>query len=216
MKAVFAERFYYTTVDNRRMYARIRRSPDQRFYALFISSSLITILHKLVKLSLAIHFPEMVLDCSRNPGQQVSCEQLIEMYVETYAHFRETKLPLGPQIILDKQLDYPHFLTLTIQEKLLAYHEIAHFLNGDLETDADDVQKLSADYPNINYQREHYADLVGFGLLLREEKIFDKVTKQDRIRMLFALINLFGILYDLQGPETSDYPHPYNRLLCII
>lgn len=137
------------------------------------------------------------------------------MLAETYAHFRLTKLPLGPLIILEENLDFQHYLTLTTQEKLLAYHEIAHFLNGDLEPDANQ-QKLSVDYPNLSYQREHYADLVGFALLLREEKYYGEVSEQDRKRILLALIGLFKVQYDLQGPETKDYPHPFNRLLIII
>jgi hypothetical protein len=141
--------------------------------------------------------------------------QLIEMLAETYVHFRVTKLPLGPLIILEKKLDFQHYLTLTTQEKLLAYHEIAHFLNGDLELDAG-LQKLAADYKNLSYQREHYADLVGFALLLREEKYYGPVSEQDRYRILLALISLFKVQYDLQGPETKDYPHPFNRLLVII
>lgn len=70
IQAEFAAQFHYTTADNRRMYARIKRSPDQRFYALFISSSLITILHKLGKLELAVHYPGRVVSCSRYPDEK--------------------------------------------------------------------------------------------------------------------------------------------------
>jgi len=212
----FAERFYYTTVDNRRMYAQIKRSPDKRFYALFISSSLITILHKLGKLMLAACFPNRVVSCSRYPDEKVNRKQIVGMLAETYGYFKETKLPLGPMIILEGSVELEHRKTLAIQEKLLAYHEIAHVLNGDMEADADENQILSSDYPNLSYQREYYADRIGFGLLFREERHYGSLDEKSKISILSALITLFHIQYDLQGAETTLYPHPHDRLFAII
>jgi hypothetical protein len=211
----FLSRFYWTTIDNRHMFARIKRSPDMRFYALFVSSSLITILTKLGKLELALHYPEYVLSCSRFPEEKVTKLQVAEMLAEVYIHFRETKLPLGPLIILDKRLDFLHFLTLSIQENLLIFHEMAHFLNGDLEDDCAN-QKLSDEYPNLSYQREYYADFVGFGLLLRQQKYMGKVDLEERFRILLALIKLFKVQNDLNSSATENYPHPLDRLAAIV
>jgi len=207
--------FYFTTIDNRYLNPCIKRSPDGRFYAIFINSSLINILHKLGKLKLAVQRPDLVEFCSRIPEKPFSRIQMAELYAENYIHFKYTKLALGPQILLNRSLDFVHYQILTIQEKLMVFHEFGHFLNGDLEEKIE-KRKLSYEYPNHSYQREHHADLVGFALLLRMEKHFGQITPEDRFRILLALIDLHVIQHDIQGGETKDYPHPLNRLTTVI
>jgi|GEM_PF-6679702 len=211
----FAKRFYFTTIDNRTTNASISRSPDGRFYGVFIFSALITALHRLGKLELAVLFPEEVFSCSRFPGESATREKMVEIYAEVHSHFLETKIPLGPQVLLNEPLNSQHMFKLDIQEKLILFHEVAHFLNGDLKFGANE-QYLAPQFPNQSYQREHLADVIAFGLLLRQLKLSGPVTREYRYLMLMCLINLHQIQHEIQGIETADYPHPLNRMGVVI
>lgn len=211
----FEQRFYFTTIDSRHVRANIRSYKDGRFFAVFVYSSLITAIHRLGKLEMAMFFPEMVEYCSRYPGAKVTRQQMIEIYAEVYAHFMETKIPLGPQILLHNKINFKHLFTLKIQEQLIVYHEIAHFLNGDLKKDPNQ-QMLVAPFPNLGYQREHMADIISFGMLLRQIKYEGKLTRELRYTILLAVINLYKIQHIIQGIETEEYPHPLNRMSVII
>lgn len=214
-RPIFRERFCFSTIDNRYLKANIRRSNDGQFYVVFINSILITAMARLFKLELAIRNPDQVHSCSRYPGQKLSSSQFQEIYNEVLAHFRETKLPFGPQILLNEPLNTAHLTMIGLKERLIVFHEIAHFLNGDLEDDCD-VQKLIKPYPNLNYQREHLADLIGFGLLLRQFKIDGKLNMVNRYQALLALVDLQQLQHVIQGIETDEYPHPLNRMSHVI
>src|SRR5690606_34057799 len=167
VRANFIERFHFTTVDNRVLNASIMRSKDGRFYGVFVYSALITVLHRLGKLELACHFPEQVEFCSRFPGEPANRRQMVEIYAEVYVYFTTTKLPHGPQVLLKEPLNSQHLQKLHVQELLIIFHELAHFLNEDLKAHTAN-RKVISPFPNQSYQREHLADIVGFGLLLRQ------------------------------------------------
>lgn len=211
----FEARFYFTTIDNRVLNASIKRSPDGRFYGVFIYSALITVLHRLGKLELAFLFPDQVAFSSRFPGQKVTRRQMIEVYAEVYTYFTMTKLPHGPQVLLKEPLNSQHLLKLNIQEFLIMFHELAHFLNEDLSPDFKD-RKVITPFPNQSYQREHLADIVGFGLLLRQFSFAGPVTRELRYLFLICLIDLSKVQHQVQGIETAAYPHPLDRMSVVI
>jgi hypothetical protein len=211
----FLERFYFSTIDNRHLKANIRRSNDGRFYAVFVNSILVTAMTRLFKLELAIKNPEQVHSCSRHPGAKLTSKQFREIYQEVLAHFHETKLPLGPQVLLEEPLNSAHVIMLGVKERLIVFHEIGHFLNGDLEDNCEEKELLSP-YPNLCYQREHLADLIGFGLLLRQFKVEGKLTMLNRYQALLAVVDLQQLQHIIQGIETEKYPHPLNRMSHVI
>jgi hypothetical protein len=215
LREPFETRFYFTTIDNRALNASITRSPDDQFYSVFIYTSLITALHRLGKLELAMHFPESVDSCSRCPGEQVTREKMTDIYLEVYEYFKETKIPHGPQVLLKDPLNSHHLLKLDIQEKLIIFHEIAHFLNGDLNKNPSERPLFDA-FPNLDYQKEHLADIVGFALLFRQFKHSSSLTRELRYYILIALIDLFKMQHLIQGIETEKYPHPLNRMQHVI
>lgn len=208
----FENFFYFTTVDNRYINASIKRSPDKRFFAVFINSSLITLLHRYGKLEYAVRRPEDVKFCSRFPNRLPTHSELIEMLAEMHCYYTETKLAHGPFILLGGVSSICHCLRLNIQEKLLLYHEIAHFLNGDLFDNVVSQKPLSTFENNLSYQREYLADLLGFGLYIRELKYNDILNTNTRHSALYALISMYQIQHGLQGIETARYPHPLNRM----
>lgn len=211
----FIEHFYFTTIDNRHMNASVKRSPDKRFYGVFLNSSLITLLHKFGKLDFAVLDPDCVVFCSRFPDSKPVKQDLVEMFAEMYITYSHFKLPLGPQLILNKRMSGVHLLRLREQEQLLLFHELGHFLNGDLSEDRD-AQRLAPTFPNIHYQRECLADLAGFALLLRQYLIKGKVTLEIRQHLLYSVISMYSIQHGLQGDETDKYPHPLDRMCQVI
>ena len=215
LATAFRERFSFSTIDNRRLNASIRRSADGRFYAVLVNSTLITAMARLGKLDYAILHPDQVHSCSRFPGKPGTHEQYREIQREVYAHFLATKLPLGPQLLLNNPLNQVHLTMLGIKENLIVYHEIAHFLNGDLEPGAEQRPAI-APFPNAAYQREHLADIVGTGLLLRQMRHQGTLDARRRYQLILALIELFQLQHDIQGIETERYPHPLNRMSVVI
>lgn len=215
VQASFESRFHFTTIDNRVTNASIKRSPDGRFYGVFLYSSLITVLHRLGKLELACHYPDQVDFCSRFPDQKPTRKQLIEIYAEVYAYFSVTKLPHGPQVLLKEPLNSQHLLKLKVQEFLIIFHELAHFLNEDLKPGFEDREIISS-FPNQSYQREHLADIISFGLLLRQFGHTAPITREQRYLFLMCLIDLFKVQHQIQGIETAVYPHPLNRMSVVI
>jgi hypothetical protein len=211
----FENRFYFTTIDNRGLNASIKRSNDGRFYGVFVYSALITVLHRHGKLRLSIAYPESVKFCSRFPNKPATRKMMVEIYAEVYHYFLATKLPHGPQVLLSESLNNVHLQRLDIQEKLIIFHEIAHFLNGDLNSNVADRQ-LIPPFDNSSYQREHLADIVGFALLLRQFKHTESLTREMRYLILLCLIDLFNVQHEIQGIETSVYPHPLNRMSMVI
>jgi hypothetical protein len=211
----FLNRFYFTTIDNRYARANIRRSNDGKFYGVFVNSNLITGFHKLGKLQISIFFPQAVDSCSRYPGQKVSRKQMIEIYSEVYLHFSETKIALGPLVILREPFNRAHLYNLKLQEQLIIFHEIGHFLNGDLESNQENREVFDG-YQNASHQREHLADVIGFGLLLRQLEYHKLLDIRMRYTLLLAVINVYKVLYILQGIETEDYPHPLDRMATFI
>jgi len=209
----FEEHFYFSTIDNNKIDASIRRSEDNRFFAVFLNSSLIELLVKLGKLDTARNNPECVHFCSRFPDSKPTKEDLTRMYYETVVLFSTRKLASGPFLVLKEPHSHHHMGQLLIKEKFILYHEIAHFLNGDLFADAG-KRPLTPQFLNISYQEEFLADLGALSLLLLEKK--GTVLHDERLLIFYALFDLFQTIHGLQGIETTHYPHPLNRLCFIL
>jgi len=216
VKNDFEKYFHFGTIDNRYMNASIVRSPDKRFFAVLINSSLITLLHRYGKLEFGVLRPQDVAFCSRFPDRKPTRAELIGMLAEMQCYYSKAKLANGPFLILKGRALIAHTMNLNIQEKLIFYHEIGHFLNGDL-IDSSVKQKPHSTFESkLSYQREYLADLTGFGLYLRELKINNILTTTNRHAALYAMISMYRMQHGLQGIETDKYPHPLNRMSMVI
>lgn len=211
----FKTHFYFTTIENRTINASVRRSSDHQYFGIFINSALINLLTKLGKLDQAVTNPECIVFCNRFPDSKPSVEEIKLMRNEMYQYFTTEKMAFGPYLIIKGIEQQSHFNKLNIQEKLIIFHEIGHFLNGDLFK-GKEVQAVKKGFANISHQREFHADLVGFGLLLMLEKKDGTLILERRLDILFAIIALFDVMYGLQGVETDSYPHPLDRLMFLI
>lgn len=217
IRSQFKDHFYFSTADTRKLNASIIRSQDGNYFSVIINSSLINLLTKLGKLEIAFANPGCVKFCNRNPERKPTKEELGSMKQEMYDYFTNFKMSHGPFLIIDGLEAAFHFDRLNIQEKLIVFHEIGHFICGDLfKTKNEQVLVESDNIKNIHYQREFLADIIGFGLLLRLEKLDKEISLERRLHILNALVFLFEVLSRIQVNETDKYPHPLNRMNTII
>lgn len=216
VKNDFEKYFHFGTIDNRYMNASIVRSPNKRFFVVLINSSLITLLHRYGKLEYAVLRPHDVAFCSRLPDRKPTRTELIGMLAEMHYYYTTAKMANGPFLILKGPAQIAHSININIQEKLIFYHEVGHFLNGDLCNSATE-QKPHPNFENkLSYQREYLADLTGFGLYLRELKFNNMLTIVNLHAVLYAVISMYRMQHGLQGIETDKYPHPLNRMSVVI
>jgi len=213
----FKDHFYFSTADTRIINASIIRSPEGKHFAVIINSSLINLLTKVGKLEIAFENPKCVEFCNRNPERKPTKEELGLMKQEMYDYFTKFKMAHGPYLIIGGLEAVLHFDRLNIQEKLIVFHEIGHFVCGDLfKTKNEQVLTRSDNVKNIYYQRELLADIIGFGLLLKLEKRKNEISLERRLHILNSLVFLFEVLSRLQVNETDKYPHPLNRMNTVI
>lgn len=211
----FQEHFYFSTAQTRKIGGSIYKHRDKPYFAILINSSLITLLHKVGKLDVALQNPSCVKFCNRFPDQSVSFEELVKMRAEYFAYFTTQKMAHGPQLLLRDPENLMHLSRLQIQEKFILFHEIAHFLNGD-SSQRKANQRLVPKLGNIDHQREFLADWIAFALLLRSAKASEDITKELRLHILFAIIHLFDIMYLVQPQDGEKHPLPLNRMNAIV
>lgn len=212
----FKSHFYFSTVENRNINASIHKAPNNNLFAVLINTSIVSLLTKLGKLEAALVNPECVVFCNRFPeNSKLTFDQIKEMREEMLSYFMENRMAHGPFLIINGQESIAHFNKLNIQEKFIIFHEIGHFINGDLFKNSND-QPLSDLFHNISHQREIMADLVGFGLLLHLEKSKCQLTRERRMVLMFSVVHLFDVFYMIQNTETEKYPLPLRRMSSII
>lgn len=215
IKEKFERHFHFSTIDTKVINASVKRSNIDNFFAVLINSSLISLLTKVGKLNMASGNPSCVLFCNRFPTSKPSKSDIDLMRNELYEYYQKYKLAYGPYLIIGGNEKLAHFHQLRIQEKFIIFHEIGHFLNGDL-FDNKNSQPLVEPFTNIDHQREHYADLIAFAILLRTESKISELTREKRMSFLYALIELFLIFNGIQNDATETHPHLLNRMSVII
>jgi len=215
IKQAFEEHFYFTTIDTKKIGAHIRRSSDKKFFGVFINSSLIALLSKIGKLDVALMNPDCVVFCNRFPDSKPNAEEIKAMRDEMFEYFMTTKMSHGPFLIIEQSEAVHYMLKLSVQERFIVFHEISHFLNGDL-FEISNEQELDSKFTNIKHQREHLADLMAFALIVKFENKNGPLSKEHSIFLLMAMVHLFDIMWGLQGIENDSHPHPLNRMNAIV
>lgn len=213
---LFKNHFHFSTCETETINAQIFRSPDKQHFAVLFNSSLIDLLTKIGKLSCASENPEVVEYCSRTPGRLPTMSELESMRKEYFEHFTRTKRSYGPFLILKKESAAPHFLQLDLQERFIVFHEIAHFLNGDLFEEENKASDHLLSYiDNRNHRKEYFADIVAFRLLLLSEQEDGKISNEKRFWMLLTIVSLFDTFYLLNSEESETHPLAIRRAYCI-
>jgi hypothetical protein len=219
---LFKSKCYFSTIDNREVNAFVKLSEDKRFCAILINSSLIKFLHRWGKLDFAILDPDSVLFCSGFTESKPTKEDLMKVRENVFNSVYKTKIPHIPFIILKNELiNKAQLAQLSIQEKFVVFHEIAHIMNGDLTKQINNPD-ITSRINKASHCREYWADLVAFGLLLKLEmttyskEIYELISTHQRHLFLYAIINLFKTITFFQEDVTYMHPHPINRMYLII
>lgn len=205
-------------LDNMSVNAFCSRSEEGHF-AIVINSGLMTLFNKLSKISIAVTDPESIEYCSRELDTQNAQAMLIGFQKEVCQHYRETRKPLGPQILLKGDADKRHGMQLHIWEMFVLCHEVGHVLCGhltDKELMISDV--ITETPPNAadHSAREMEVEADCIGLLLLKEYVAKVMPNafplgDDRL-LLSHLITLFNHLSELGIRESASHPPSLTRL----
>ncbi len=195
------------------------------FYAIVVHSGLITLFNKVSKLLAAMTDPASVVYCNREYSSELTREKLLEWYMEVTQHYRETRLPLGPQILLHGDPDGRHAFQLAYWERFIFCHELGHVFCGHLEkpenwTRDSEFGALERYEGSNSHKLEHEADVFGY-LLLRH--LFMSERKPNHIPsgemdmvLLEPVTTLFDLMYLLGGTASASHPDSITRLLTLV
>lgn len=205
-------------LDNMSVNAFCSRSEEGHF-AIVINSGLMTLFNKLSKISIAVTEPESIEYCSRELHAENAQAMLIGFQKEVCKHYRETRKPLGPQLLLKGDADDRHSMQLHIWEMFVLCHEVGHVLCGHLTGKELMISQVITETPitpaDPDARRmEVEADCIGL-LLLKEyvaKEMPDAFPLGDDRLLLGHLITLFNHLSELGTTESASHPPALTRL----
>lgn len=205
-------------LDNMSLNAFCSRS-EEGHVAIVINNGLMTLLNKLSKYTIAINQPESIQYCSRKLKKKRTVKMLKEIQQEVCEHYRITRKPLGPQIVLKGQAHLFHCKQLHVWEMFVLCHELGHALCGHLNNQHKIVSATLDDgtpqsYDIDSHKQEVEADCVGL-LLLKEylrKSLPSAFPENDDRPLIGPLITLFNHLFQIGATESVTHPHPLGRL----
>ncbi|MBD1385425.1 hypothetical protein IDJ75_09070 [Mucilaginibacter rigui] len=214
-RKVFDEHFHFTTLETTTVNAEISVYKPKAFYAVFINTTLIDLLTKMGKLSAIKSNPEALKFCNRYPGRKPNAGEIKAMRDEYIAAFSQTKRADGPFIVLEESYAVAHFEMLNVQERFIIFHEIGHFLNGDLMeiSGLRPSDMIFLNEPNPKHRKEYFADLMAFLLVLKTER--QPVSPERKFFLLTTMITLFDTFYLFDNKENVSHPDAIKRLFCL-
>lgn len=188
----------------------------KNIYGIIFSSGLMLIIHKLFKILFASVHPEDVIYCNRDKPSKLTSQDYKLMFFEVCENYIATGEPKGPLIKFDEQSQEEYSITLNIAEAFVLSHEIAHFLNGDLDDDDNFIQ-LGQEETIVKYlegkhhDREFMADIKAFKMILNLN--YPYLPKGATI---LPIMLMMGILEAIGAKETYSHPSPKNRMVNIL
>jgi hypothetical protein len=205
-------------LDNMEVNAFCSKS-EEGYIAVVINSGLMTLLNKLSKITVAVTQPSAVKYCSRKLKKKRAKAMLQEIQREVCANYRQTREPLGPQMILYGQAHHVHATQLHVWEMFVLCHEIAHVLCGHLKDKHQMVSEVLDETTSLSndsdaHRQETQADCTGL-LLLKEYLAKTKASvfpANDDRQLIGFLITLFNHLFEIGASESASHPHPMIRL----
>ena len=197
------------------------RSQDG-WYAIVINYGLFMYLNMYFKLQAAFTNPKAVVYC--NPGKvenlvSADYKRYFEHLVEQYQRYGAA---CGPKIKLNEGSTFTCGLQLLSAELFVLGHELGHFLNGDLEDEANlephpklrDVRILVQDRDR---EIENQADITGYRLLKEGLKTrFPKIQHTELDNYVFGLVmNVMDALYFVTSDQGNSHPTSIERMVSI-
>lgn len=196
------------------------RSTDG-YYAIVLHTGLMVLFNKVSKILAAITNPKWLVYYERGPVEAVTRQSMVECYESVTRSYRDTRVPLGPRIVLTDEGNQGHVTQLAYWETFVLCHELGHLVCGHLEDPRRWAKGQSASeeaYSGSNaHVAEHQADIFAF-LLCREA--FPQVNGEEgdahELRLIAFATGLFDLMYSIGGTGSPNHPHALDRLLVII
>lgn len=203
------------------------RSRDAK-YAICFHAGLFEFLSKISKYQIALAGLGSISFCTRKPAAAVTRDDLVDFCQTLIDNYRNTGEPRGPGVTLEPRMDtllYRSALLKSIELFILA-HEIAHFLNGDLERHYVAVN-AAPDHSTLNraasagHQMEFRADTVGYVLAFLAFQRSDEAGLLHRLsggtqnahHYFLGMVALFFELLNAISPGASrSHPDPPARV----
>ena len=191
----------------------IYKSQDGK-YAILLNTGLMLLLNKFSKLIIAWNDPRLVTYCNRKPAKDLTVTELRGYLPELIETYKQHGVPYGARLKLQSSVAGRQSSLLHLSELFIVCHELGHFLNGDLEDEAnfcavEGKPGLKRFEENKDHAIEYAADATGFGLLKDVLKILPNgSTPQNG---LLAIINLFNLFYLLTDGDSHSHPNPRSR-----
>ncbi len=187
-------------------------------YGIILNSGLMLLLHKAFKLMVASTNPQGITYCNRKNASQISQDDIWLMFKDLCKIYVETGVPRGPMLKLKEELLVKHSSLLHLGEVFVFCHEIAHFLNGDLDDQSNFISlghdKIAMKYlEGKNHEIEYKADIKGYEIFSRYANTkYPKIPNELRMMPIVILMDILGAI---GIEENYTHPSPKDRVINI-
>lgn len=183
-----------------------------------MSSGLMILLHKYLKLVRAFVSPADVIYCNRKHFSSLSKEDIDGYIVDLINNYLDHSVPYGTLIKLNEEASNSHSIILSFSEAFIICHELGHYLNGDLSNKDGYIPLGSGGIGSVyeenkDHDKEYNADVTGYNIYI---KYLDTIgCKASPIEYLKPILTTFNLIYALGGRKSETHPHPYDRAVNI-
>lgn len=187
-------------------------------YGIIVNSGLMIFLHKAFKLVLASINPKGITYCNRKRPSEINQKEYSSMFNELCDIYVETGVPRGPMLKLTEELLGKHSQMLHLAEAFVFCHEIAHFLNGDLDDQGNFIilgqDKIAMKYiEGKNHDIEYKADIKAYEILSNYMNAnYPEIPNE--VRMI-PIVMIMDILQAIGVKENYSHPSPKDRVINI-
>lgn len=187
-------------------------------YCIVLSSGLMMLIHKSIKLIVASILPEEVIYCSGQDPSQFSARDYWLMYEEMVDIYGKTGFPRGALVKFGEKALLVSTPLLHLAESFVICHEIAHLLNNDVEDESEFVEvcndsRLMKYIEDKDHAKELKADVTGYRLLSNYlNKAFPEMNS--KVHMM-GIVTIMDVLASIGITESHSHPSPKDRVVNI-
>jgi len=192
-------------------------------YAIVVTTGLMMLLNKIIKIDVARENPALVAHCNRCPTSELTLGLLDEFKRETIANFRcgESR---GPIVFLHAHMNASTFLLLTCEERFIVCHELGHLVS-DFILRGKLIEMLNDSFGTDLHRSEYLADVIGFAMLRQSDPLSSVLGARARAEVgqtandhlcLSAVCQFFETLGLAYPGGSESHPAPHDRVTNII
>ena len=189
-------------------------------YCIVLNSGLMMLLHKNSKFVVASSLPQDVIYCDGQNPSQFSAHDYALMMQETVDVYARTGFPRGALIKFraGSKGSQAAATFLDSAESFVICHELAHFLNNDLDEESSFLElrndsKLMKYVEGKDHAKELKADVTGYRLL--SSYLNKKYPKLDSNFFVLGIVIVMDALASIGIEESYSHPSPKDRVINI-